>query len=508
MKLTIKFYQNVIIRMVADLIILTLAFVSAFILRFLALMLIKKISISQSNIIFNDSVKLFIKYFWLVVLINLIIFFINGFYTHGRAYKGRYKALMIFQSVTIGYLLFGFISYYYPFSLKLPRSIWFAGWLTTLILIYGIRKFAELYRNIVWKEAKIVGKPTNKSIQNVTVIGGAGYIGSVLVKKLLDAGYNVTILDAFLYGKESIYDLKSKKGFQAIEGDIRRVEDVVRALELTDAVIHLAAIVGDPACSVNERLTLEINLAATRLITEVAKGFGVKRLIFASTCSVYGASHMTLDENSIVNPLSSYAKTKLASENLILNFCSDSIASTVLRFSTVYGLSPRPRFDLVINTLTAKAVKEGHITIFGGDQWRPFIHVDDVAFAIMKVLEAPEWLIKGKIYNVGSDDQNYKLSEIGEIIKNIIPKTEITKEIENLDSRNYRVSFSKIRKELGFSCIHTIRDGVLEIKEFVEKNNIDYKDEKYNNYLKFKKLNSNNLIETDVINNIFLRDLE
>jgi len=500
--------KEILIRMIVDGIVLSIAFFGALIFRMLALFLLKKISGAQIISVIDESIIFLREYLWVIIIINLIVFYISGFYTRGRAYRSRYKALMIFQAVTISYILIGFISYFYPFQIKIPRSAWISGWILSLLLIFSLRFMAQIYKKIIWQEAKVEGKPTSQGIKNVTVIGGAGYIGSVLVRKLLEGGYNVTILDAFLYGKESINGLENKSRISVVEGDIRRVEDVVKALELSDAVIHLAAIVGDPACAVDEKLSIEINLAATRMIAEVARGFGVKKFIFASTCSVYGTNEQKLDEYSEVNPLSVYAKTKLASEKLLLKLGNGDFNPIILRFSTVYGLSYRPRFDLVVNTLTAKAVTEGAITIFGGDQWRPFIHVDDVANAIIKVLDAPKWLVNGKIYNVGSDNQNYTISQIGEIIREIIPGVDVRKESDIIDKRNYNVSFSRIYKELGFEPIHKIEDGVIEIKEFIEKNKINYKDEKYNNYLKIKKLTSNNSINKEIINKIFLRDLE
>jgi nucleoside-diphosphate-sugar epimerase len=386
--------------------------------------------------------------------------------------------------VTLAYLVFGAITYlFFNMTAWFPRSVWLAGWLLTLALVGGLRLWAKLWRATVWAEAKIWGKPEKRTVRNVLVIGGAGYIGSVLVRKLLNRGYDVTVLDALVYGDESIRDLYGRPHFELIHGDLRDIEAVVRALQYADAVVHLGALVGDPACTLDEKLTLEINLAATRMIAEAARGFGVQRFIFASTCSVYGASDQILDERSALNPVSLYARTKVGSERALLALNDNHFAPIILRFGTAYGLSPRPCFDLVINVLAAQAVCDKTITIFGGDQWRPFIHVDDAAEAILKCLEAPLHAVKGQIFNVGSDEQNYQIAQLSDLIKELVPDVEVVHKGEDIDRRNYRVSFAKIRKHLGFTPRHTVPEGVLEIKAAIEDGRIrDYRDVRYSNY--------------------------
>ena len=315
------------------------------------------------------------------------------------------------------------------------------------------------------------------------------------MRKLLDQGYNVTVLDALIYGDGSIRDLYSRPGFDLIHDDLRNIEAGVRALQYADAVVHLGALVGDPACALDEKLTLEINLAATRMIAEAARGFGVQRFIFASTCSVYGASDQILDERSALNPVSLYARTKIGSERVLLALNDDCFAPVILRFGTIYGLSPRPRFDLVINLLAARAVCDKRITIFGGDQWRPFIHVDDAAEAILKCLEAPLHAVKGQTFNVGCDDQNYRIVQLGDLIKELIPDVQVIHQGEDVDKRNYRVSFAKIHKHLGFSPRRTVAEGILEIKAAIEDGRItDYRDACYSNYKTLSEENNVHLI--------------
>lgn len=481
-------------RIVADAVMINISLITALVVRFLVLFTTgngnPKASVTFYTVVWQQSIRAYCESAWLLTLICLVIFYFSGFYTYGRAYRSRYKALLIFQAVSLSYLLFGFLSYFFPssifsfslFPVPIPRTAFIGSWFLSLALVGGLRVGSTLWRRATWVEAKIWGKPEKRTIRNVTVIGGAGYIGSVLVRRLLDRGYNVTVLDALLYGDESVRDLYGCQGFDLIRGDIRNIEVVVRALQYADAVVHLGALVGDPACALDEKLTLEINLAATRMIAEAARGFGVQRFIFASTCSVYGASDQLLDERSTLNPISLYARTKMGSERVLLSLNDERFAPVILRFGTIYGLSPRPRFDLVINLLAAKATCEKRITIFGGNQWRPFIHVDDAAEAILKCLEAPLHAVKGQIFNVGSDEQNYQIAQLGNLIKKLIPDVEVVYQSEDVDRRNYRVSFAKIRKHLGFVPRRTIVEGILEIKAAIEDGRIiDYRDARYSN---------------------------
>lgn len=498
-------------RIVADAVMVNLALITAFTLRFLAFFVsggAPEVPLSYSDL-FQNFVRSYRNLFRLLTLVCLVVFYLSGFYTYGRAYRSRYKALLILQAVSLSYLIFGFLTYFIRGLTPFPRSVLILAWLLTLALVGGLRIGAALFRRTVWAEVKIWGKPEKHTIRNVLVIGGAGYIGSVLVRKLLDRGYYVTVLDALLYGDEGIRDLYGRPQFELIHGDLRDVEAVVRAMQYADAVVHLGAIVGDPACALDEKLTLEINLAATRLIAEVARGLGVQRFIFASTCSVYGASDQLLDERSALNPISLYARTKMDSERVLMALNDDRFAPIILRFATVYGLSPRPRFDLVINLLAASAVCEKRITIFGGDQWRPFIHVDDAAEAILKCLEAPLYAVKGQIFNVGSDDQNYQIAQLGDIIKELIPDVEVIRQGEDVDKRNYRVSFAKIRRHLGFIPRHTVVDGILEIKTAIEDGRIrDYRDARYSNYKTVSEKSNATLIRHTRITPLYAGSLE
>jgi len=325
-----------------------------------------------------------------------------------------------------------------------------------------------------------------KAVKNVLIVGGAGYLGSVLCRKLLDRGYRVRVLDNLLYGDEGIKELYENKNFGFIEGDMRDIQVVMDAIKNMDAVIHLAAIVGDPASALDPEETIEINYLGTKMLAEVCKYNQINRFIFASTCSVYGVSptpETRISEESMLNPVSLYAEMKLRSERGILELMDENFSPTILRMATLYGLSPRMRFDLVINLLTAKAVADKKITIFGGEQWRPFLHVKDAAEAYLKCIEAPIAKIRGEIFNVGSNDQNHQIKDIGNIIHEVIPQAEIIIDKENVDRRDYNVAFDKINKTLGYQTMYKIREGVTEIKYAIEKGVIqDYTHPKYSNF--------------------------
>lgn len=316
----------------------------------------------------------------------------------------------------------------------------------------------------------------------VVVTGGAGYIGALAVRRLLDRGYRVRVVDDLLYGDGALRAVLAHPNLSLIVTDFRRHEGLAGAIEGADGVLHLGAIVGDPACALDEALTLGTNLEATRLIAGLCRALGVPRLVFASTCSVYGASEEILDEGSALNPVSLYARSKIAAEEALLGAHDARTAPVVLRFATAYGAAPRPRFDLAVNVLTAKAVTEGVCEIFGGDQWRPFVHVDDIARALIVALEAPLHAVRGEVFNVGSREQNHRLVEVGGLIREVIPPARVLTNDRILDRRNYHVRFDKIRERLGFTATHTLRDGIAELATAVVGPLRGWDDYRYNNH--------------------------
>ncbi len=319
----------------------------------------------------------------------------------------------------------------------------------------------------------------------VMVTGGAGYIGSHCVRMLLARGYNVRVLDSLLFGDDALQPMMNGgSSLELIQGDIRHVEDVVAATKGCQAVIHLAGIVGDPACELDPEATHTINYEATKIMVEVAKYANVRRFVFASTCSVYGAAEdYILNEGSVVNPVSLYAETNLRSEHVILRgFEGTTTVPTIVRFATIYGVSARMRFDLVVNIMAAKAHYEKKVRVFGGDQWRPNVHVQDAARGLIACMEAPEDRARGEVFNIGSNDQNYRIREIGEIVARTLPGTEIEIIKDSPDKRSYHVSFDKARYVLGFEVHHTVGQGVLEIADLLAGEKIpNYLDDRYYN---------------------------
>ncbi|MGH8612558.1 MAG: NAD-dependent epimerase/dehydratase family protein [Gammaproteobacteria bacterium] len=322
----------------------------------------------------------------------------------------------------------------------------------------------------------------------VLVIGGAGYIGSILVEKLLHLGLKVSVLDAMHYGEQALSRVAGHPALNVIREDFRHIEVVTRAMNGVGSVIHLGGLVGDPACAADPGLTIDINVTGTKLIAEIAKARGVRRFIFASSCSVYGARDEIVNELAYFNPQSLYAQSKVASEAVLSSLNSSEFAVTCLRFATIYGISGRPRFDLVVNLLCAKAVRDGVITVFGSDQWRPFVHVEDVARGIIMALQAPVGLVANEVFNVGSDGQNRTLGEVADLIQSQVPEARIVSDANCPDKRNYRVTFRKIHAQLGFEPAWTLERGIAQVVASVRSNEIGhYSLSSYSNVLHLKE---------------------
>ncbi len=299
-------------------------------------------------------------------------------------------------------------------------------------------------------------------MQTVLITGGAGYLGSILTEKLLQEGYRVKVLDNFTYGSTGVKHLMKNKNIKIVKRDMRDLQIVLDTMNDVDAVIHLAAIVGDPASQLDPQKAFETNYLATKMLVDVSKHLGVQRFLFASTCSVYGVSNgRMLKETSKLKPLSLYAQSKLRSESVILDSMNKHFCPTIFRMGTLFGLSERMRFDLVINLFVAQAIKKKTISIEGGRQWRPFLHVSDAAESYILALQLPAARVRG-VYNVGSENLNHQIVELGELVRRVIPDVRI-KHKNIVDKRDYKVSFEKIRKELGFTPKYTVIDGIREI---------------------------------------------
>lgn len=329
----------------------------------------------------------------------------------------------------------------------------------------------------------------NEREKRVLVTGGFGYIGCHLVKILLNNGYKVRVLENYLYGDQGKAYIGHHPNLEIVQGDIANIKDVVQCVKNVDTVIALAALVGDPACSLNAEETLNLNFEATKILVETANFYGVRRFIFASSCSVYGASNDAfLNEESSLNPVSLYARTRIMSEEVILERCG-TMEPVIFRLSTVFGLSPRMRFDLVVNTLTVRGIVDKKFQVFGGDQWRPFIDCHDVARAFFLATTATSEQIKPVIFNLGGNAMNFTLKEVGNLIHELIPdaKYEISDNVD--DPRNYKVSFDRIKKHLNFEPEYTIQSGVQEMIDAIKNdpNLQNYSKSEYSNLLALKE---------------------
>jgi nucleoside-diphosphate-sugar epimerase len=312
-------------------------------------------------------------------------------------------------------------------------------------------------------------------VENILIVGGAGYLGTQISEKLLNKGNKVRILDSMIFGDKPISKLKKNPNFEVMKGDMRDITNITSSLKDIDAVILLAGIVGDPATIKSPKETFEANYLATLAFARACKYHKIKRFIFASTCSVYGANSSVVTEEDSLNPLSLYARLKIDSEKEILKLKDENFSPTILRMATLYGQSQRMRFDLVVNIFTLRATKGQKISIFGGDQWRPFISVQDAAESYVACLEAPLEKVGGEIFNIGS--QNLTINEVKDIVKEVFPNLEIEiakKEIVEgaIDSRNYKVSFEKIENAIGFKGTRTVKEAVIEIKDYIEQGDV------------------------------------
>ena len=321
-------------------------------------------------------------------------------------------------------------------------------------------------------------------LKSILVTGGAGYIGSVLTHKLVELGYDVRIIDSLIYGKNGISDLISKNSVELIEKDIRDEKILNEVVRDIDCVIHLAAIVGDPLCKKIPVAAKQINEDATKKLVNISKKQGVKRFIFASTCSNYGSSLTMVDENSPIQPISLYSKTKVNSENFILNTKNSSFEPCILRFATAHGLSPRMRFDLLLQEFLRDAILDKKIRIYGSNFWRPLSHVDDISNACITTIKSSKNLVSGEVYNVGNTSENYTKKMLAEIIQEFVSSTEIEITGSKTDLRTYKVSFDKIKNNLKFISKKTIRDGISDILTEIEKGSLDPKASEFSNMSK------------------------
>ena len=295
--------------------------------------------------------------------------------------------------------------------------------------------------------------------KRVLVTGGAGYVGSCLIPKLLDAGYGVTVLDLYLYGEDIFAPWRVSPALTEVRGDLRNPQTVARAVRGCDAVIHLACISNDPSFDLDPDLGRSINYDCFRPLVRAAKDGGIKRFIYASSSSVYGIKNdPNVTEDLPLEPLTDYSKYKALCEDVLNEEREPGFTTVIIRPATVCGYAPRLRLDLTVNILTNLAITNGRITVFGGDQLRPNLHVEDMTDLYLMLLSAPDSTVDGKVWNAGY--HNLKVMQIAEMVR-----ARIGDSVENVvtptdDHRSYHVSSARIQKELGFTARHTVEDAI------------------------------------------------
>jgi nucleoside-diphosphate-sugar epimerase len=324
-------------------------------------------------------------------------------------------------------------------------------------------------------------------MKKILITGGAGYVGSVLTPHLLNKGHEVTVVDLMLYGET----IEKHKNLKIVKGDIRNVELLKEKIKGNEIVIHLACISNDPSFELNPTLGKEINLDAFTPLVEISKNSGIKKFIYASSSSVYGVkTEKNVDENMSLEPLTDYSKFKSDCEKILFKYKSKDFVTVVLRPATVCGYSPRQRLDLVVNILTNLAYHNREITIFGGDQLRPNIHIQDMVRAYELFIRTDDERINGKTFNIGFE--NLTVNQLAAEVQKCIGSDVKIKKLPTNDNRSYHISSKKIQDELGFITNFKISNAIEDLKNAFEKKLLS--DCLTNeNYFNIKKMQSINL---------------
>ena len=325
-------------------------------------------------------------------------------------------------------------------------------------------------------------------MKNIFITGGAGYVGSELVPKLLENDYNVTVLDLMIYGDDI---LPNHKNLKIIKGDIRNIDLLEKNIAGNDVVLHLACISNDPSFELNPRLGKSINLDAFEPLVKLSLKNDIKQFIYASSSSVYGIKYeKNVTEDMKLEPLTDYSKFKAECENILNSYKSNNFITTTIRPSTVCGYAKRQRLDLVVNILTNHAYFNREIKVFGGDQLRPNVHINDMVDSYLAILKANPNKINGEIFNVGFKNQT--VNELASEVKHVIGDDVKIINTKSDDNRSYHVSSEKIRNIIGFSTSYTVKDAVLDLQKAFEKKLLK---NTFNNeyYFNIKRMNNINL---------------
>lgn len=306
----------------------------------------------------------------------------------------------------------------------------------------------------------------------VLVAGAGGYIGVPLCKKLLERGHCLIALDRFFFGKNRVGNLVQNPNAAIVVEDIRDFDPKI--LSEVDVVVDLAGLSNDASAEISPELTRSINCDGGMRLARLAKKAGVRRYVYSSSASVYGQGvRERLTENDECRPQSLYAESKLRVEALLSELADPGFETVILRNATVFGLAPRMRFDLAVNIMTLRAWKERVIYIMGsGEQWRPFIHINDVIGALLLGVEEDAARVAGETFNVGSDDMNYQIRHLPQFVLDVIPHVTVHRIPDDPDRRSYNLSFAKIKQRLGFEPSVRVHEGIVEIKQALERGEI------------------------------------